>query len=56
MKAINKDNYTVLFELKGNITGILICTHNSIELRIKLHKFTEKFYVQNRIFFENKNS
>ena len=44
MSHLIKEKRCVLFEPYENITGILICDYNNIELRHKLRKATEKFY------------
>jgi len=41
---LHKDKRSILIEPYKNITGILICDYNSIELRRKLKQATEKFY------------
>ncbi len=43
MRVLQKENFTVLLEHREKITGILICDNNSIELRRRLHLFTNKF-------------
>ena len=44
MSHLIKEKRCVLFEPYENITGILICDYNNIELRHKLRKATKKFY------------
>ncbi len=43
MRILEKDSYTVLFEPREKITGILVVTHNNIELRRRLYAFVETF-------------
>lgn len=44
MKHMVNDKTSILFEPYNNITGILICDYNSIDLRKKLQKATHEFY------------
>ncbi len=55
MMRLEKDNRTILFESWHEITGILICTGNSIELRRRLHEATEQFYTKHQALFESPN-
>ncbi len=55
MMRLEKDNRTILFEPWHEITGILICTGNSIELRRRLHEATEQFYTKHHTLFESPN-
>ncbi len=48
-----KTKRSVLFEPYRNITGILICDYNSIELRRNLQKATRIFYEQNAQLFQS---
>jgi predicted transcriptional regulator len=47
LRVLEKDNYVILFDPRKIITGMLICSHNSIELRrllsIFMNRFEEKF-------------
>jgi hypothetical protein len=52
---LERDNRTILFEPWHEITGILICDGNSIELRRRLHQATEQFYAKYRPLFESSN-
>ncbi len=55
MLRLERDNRTILFEPCHEITGILICDGNSIELRRRLHEATEQFYAKYRPQFEAPN-
>ena len=43
MRVLQKDSFTILFEPREKITGILVATHNNIELRRRLFAFVESF-------------
>jgi CBS domain-containing protein len=43
MRVLQKDCYSVLFEPRHKITGILVATQNNIELRRRLFSFVESF-------------
>lgn len=53
MKHLLKENRAVLFENKENITGILICDNNSIDMRTKLHRATARFIDLNQKYIKN---
>lgn len=55
MRILQKDNYSVLFEPREKITGILVCTHNNIELRRRLFAFVEEFSEKNKFLLESKS-
>jgi len=44
MSQLSKESHSVLFEPYQNITGILICDYNSIDLKRKLRNATKKFF------------
>lgn len=52
MYHIMKDKRSILFEPYINITGILICDYNSVDLRRKLQQATKLFYEVNRQLLE----
>ncbi len=53
MRILQKDNYSVLFEPRDKITGILVATQNNIELRRRLAAFVESFLETNKPLFES---
>ena len=44
MSQLSKERRSILFEPYQNITGILICDYNSIDLKRKLRNATKKFF------------
>jgi len=44
IRHLIKDKRSILFESYKNITGILVCDHNSVELRRRLKEATKKFF------------
>ena len=46
LRIVRKDAYTILFEPHEEITGILICDNNNIDLRRKLHAITDLFLLK----------
>ncbi len=52
IRHLVKDKRSILFEPCKNITGILICDYNSIELRHKLKKATKEFYRVHSVIFQ----
>jgi hypothetical protein len=46
MRVLRKEKFTILFEPDEQITGILICDNNSIELRRKLHTIVDLFKLE----------
>ncbi|MCP4762690.1 MAG: CBS domain-containing protein [archaeon] len=55
MRILRKDNYTILFEPRDKVTGIMICDNNSIQLRSRLHIFTSNFCVEFESIISNEN-
>ena len=55
MRIIQKDNFSVLFEPREKITGILVTTQNNIELRRRLYAFVESFSDHHKIRFDSDN-
>ena len=53
MSQLVKDKRSILFEPYQNITGILICDYNSIELRRKLQHATQQFFEINSRIITN---
>lgn len=54
MKVLQKENATILLEPKNDVTGILICDNNSIELRERLHEFIERFVEEYNLILNSK--
>ncbi len=55
MRIIQKDKFSVLFEPREKITGILVTTHNNIELRRRLYAFVESFSEHHKNRFDSEN-
>ncbi len=53
MRVIRKENYTILFEPREKVTGVLVCDKNSIELRRRLYDWMDKFLEEYRDIFES---
>ena len=53
MRIVRKDKYTIIFSQMEEITGILICDNNSIDLRRKLDKITELFYIKYETYIKS---
>ena len=53
MRVLQKDSYSVLFEPREKITGILVVTHNNIELRRRLYGFVESFSEEHKDLFNS---
>lgn len=55
ISQLMKEKSTILFEPKQNITGILICDYNSIELRRKLREATQRFCEEHEVLVKPNN-
>jgi hypothetical protein len=55
MRILQKDNYSVLFEPRDKITGILVATHNNIELRRRLFAFVDSFSEAHKSLLDSEN-
>ncbi len=53
MRILQKDKYTVIFEPREKITGILVSTHNNIEFRRRLFAFVEAFLETHKTYFNS---
>ncbi len=53
MRILQKDNYSVLFEPRDKITGILVATHNNIELRRRLFAFVDSFSETHKLLLDS---
>ena len=53
MRVLQKDNYSILFEPREEITGILVATYNNIELRRRLFAFVESFIESHKKLLES---
>ncbi len=49
--SFQKDNYSVLFEPRDRITGILVCDHDSLDLRRRLYDAMNRYIEQNSTQF-----
>jgi CBS domain-containing protein len=55
MRILQKDSFSILFEPREKITGILVATYNNIELRRRLFAFVECFMEKYGTFFNSES-